>query len=671
MSATFVHIYDGPWINWSHGLATGMTVTLSQRAGGLLTAFIATFVTICGAELWKLLCYILHQLRSQKTPQDGLYHQQQVILRTSPTPGGAAWLWLLQTYHWAGKARLSFLRSLPWAVFGVSYIVVVGLLAIFSSEISKSPGPQRLLTGDQCGLWSLNTSSPDSSAAWQSKVTGDSLSAATYAKACYGGNEGAQCGHYVNPAIEWASNTNATCPFTSGMCYWNDLSAISITSKMIDSHLDLGINSAPRGRIQFEKTTTCAPMRTRAFATQVNVTEENSDTENGIPGDYIYKFWLGQMVGDSGTNVTNYTYQYNLHTAMDNIGYTLASYQSLAGYPLNPGVYVPIKEISNTNADLSLLFLASNSIRYEKPTNDPLFAAHYSYNLSGYTWWSSDQYVTVLGCSEQYRVCNPNNGVCTPRMGTIQLQQAFLANGDGLNLNLNQNATAFRVVLAAAYSSVYHATFTRGGNALRASETVSTLSQAVLPADQWHIEVGAWFDTGLSRIQAMIEQYVVPPKALPGSHVQPYQAGRDNPYWVMCYNQIVNDSSSSMSFSVLGLAILFVIGGAIIFLSMTIDTVVGYIQHKTGKGLHARMEWIVNDKLQMQRMLHREMKLGQWHEGTSRIPVTVGYGEQKFSGPAEYELLAQDHVHGEASGVDDAARVQLVQEEHEPKGWRS
>lgn len=75
MSATFVHIYDGPWINWSHGLATGMTVTLSQRAGGLLTAFIATFVTICGAELWKLLCYVLHQLRSQKTPQDGLFNR--------------------------------------------------------------------------------------------------------------------------------------------------------------------------------------------------------------------------------------------------------------------------------------------------------------------------------------------------------------------------------------------------------------------------------------------------------------------------------------------------------------------------------------------------------------------------------------------------------------------
>lgn len=54
------HIYRGPWINWSHGLIAGATVTLGEREGGLLTAFIATFVTIVGAELWKIICYISH-----------------------------------------------------------------------------------------------------------------------------------------------------------------------------------------------------------------------------------------------------------------------------------------------------------------------------------------------------------------------------------------------------------------------------------------------------------------------------------------------------------------------------------------------------------------------------------------------------------------------------------
>jgi len=168
------HIHHGPWINWSHGLIRGATVTLTERQGGLLTAFIATFVTIVGAELWKIICYILHQARSSPGPQDGLYHQQQVLLRTSPNPGGAAWLFLRQTWSWAGKARLAVLRTLPWAVFGVTYMVMIGITAIFSSEISKSPGPERLLVApESCGLWRLNTSSPDALSAYQAKTLND------------------------------------------------------------------------------------------------------------------------------------------------------------------------------------------------------------------------------------------------------------------------------------------------------------------------------------------------------------------------------------------------------------------------------------------------------------------------------------------------------------------
>lgn len=59
---------------------------------------------------------------------------------------------LQQAWFWAGKARLSLLRTLPWALFSIAYIMSVGIMAIFSSEISKSPGPQRLLIGN-CGLW--------------------------------------------------------------------------------------------------------------------------------------------------------------------------------------------------------------------------------------------------------------------------------------------------------------------------------------------------------------------------------------------------------------------------------------------------------------------------------------------------------------------------------------
>lgn len=167
------YIYHGPWINWESGLIRGATITLGERNGGLLTAFIATFVTLVGAELWKIIRYAIHQFRSRDRPSDGLYHQQQVILRNSPTPGGAAWLFTQQLFNWNGKVKWAFFRSFPYALFGIVYIVLVGLAAVFSSEISKSPGPHRLVLSDQCGNWMTNASSPDRLVAYQTKSAND------------------------------------------------------------------------------------------------------------------------------------------------------------------------------------------------------------------------------------------------------------------------------------------------------------------------------------------------------------------------------------------------------------------------------------------------------------------------------------------------------------------
>lgn len=167
------HIYHGVWVNWSRGAILGATLTMSERSGGLLTAFIATFITIVGAELWKIICYILHQARATERPQDGLYHQQQAIFRNNNTPGATAWLFLQQAYYWMGKAKVALFRTLPWAIFGICYIGLFGVLAIFSSDISKSVGPERLIVSPNCGYWRLNASDPASGAALASKTTND------------------------------------------------------------------------------------------------------------------------------------------------------------------------------------------------------------------------------------------------------------------------------------------------------------------------------------------------------------------------------------------------------------------------------------------------------------------------------------------------------------------
>ena len=101
-AASFV--YTGPWINWSHGLVLGSTITLNQQDGALLTAFLGIFVTTAGAACWKIISFALHQHRSLSLSQDGIHHQQQVILRNTGSPGKAsfelahvAWSWRVRT----------------------------------------------------------------------------------------------------------------------------------------------------------------------------------------------------------------------------------------------------------------------------------------------------------------------------------------------------------------------------------------------------------------------------------------------------------------------------------------------------------------------------------------------------------------------------------------------
>lgn len=51
--------------------------------GGLLSSFIACFVTFSGTCFWRLACFVLHLRLSSYRPEDGLYHQRQAILRNA------------------------------------------------------------------------------------------------------------------------------------------------------------------------------------------------------------------------------------------------------------------------------------------------------------------------------------------------------------------------------------------------------------------------------------------------------------------------------------------------------------------------------------------------------------------------------------------------------------
>ena len=314
----FSNTYLGLWINWSHGLVRGSTLTLSSHVGGLLTAFLALFVAIAGSALWRITAFIFHQLRAGQDIQDGLHHQQQAILRNTSSPGAALWQFTHLSYFWRKTAQRPVWRSIQFSFLALLNLAVLAAATLFSSQLTRVTSNETLILSDNCGIFTLTNSSDNAFArAYMQKTLRDVLSAAIYAQACYGNNADAlQCNQYVQAQIGSTANRNATCPFTSGICMMSNTAAYELDTGPINSHDHLGMNTPKKDRITYRRRETCAPLNKEGYVTAANVTE-SSDERLGWLGDLIYLYNFGPAAG------ANWTYMYNLHAKIDGFGYGL------------------------------------------------------------------------------------------------------------------------------------------------------------------------------------------------------------------------------------------------------------------------------------------------------------------------------------------------------------
>lgn len=274
-----------------------------------------------------------------------------------------------------------------------------------------------------------------------------------------------------------------------------------------------------------------------------------------------------------------------------------------------------------TDADVSLFFLETNSVWYESPVNDPFYLATTeipTFTVEGveFHYYKADQYVSVLGCTDQHQFCNPATGKCTELTASNRAVKEISAIG----LNDAQISTSLRLVYFLDYLATYFSVNSRGANALRASETVDVTTQIALPDDQWITEVSSWFAVSLAKLQQKAVQYATgPPYASANLQlVRPSNKEQVN----MCKNQIVRSQDGTISFSVLGVSIILILGGIFILTSLVIDTLVGFIRRTFHWKEHKSLQWTLDEKLQLQRSAYEEAGQGHWSGGANSVPVT-------------------------------------------------
>lgn len=304
--------------------------------------------------------------------------------------------------------------------------------------------------------------------------------------------------------------------------------------------------------------------------------------------------------------------------------------------------------MNRTDAEVSLYFLSANEIAYTEPVDDPWFSAHDEGTFQELTLWSPDNPVRVLGCIDQQQICSATGSKqCTP------LGRLNYADLDALDLNIAQLETARRLSLTTMHIGISESTDGRGGLALKAQEKVSVGFGQPLPNNQWQIEVSHWMAISMARLQQGVVEWASGPTNLPpGIRIQlPSDISTAH-----CFNQKVRHSGDHMSFSIVGMVIILVVGGAFILLSLTVPTIGGFLQLLSGKGTHRRHQWIMDEKLQLLRLAYEGAGQGAWSGARNMVPLTE---PGQLFGMLEEEVM---YERNQSMGIMTAGQEKLHEE---------
>ncbi|KAI0551693.1 hypothetical protein F4679DRAFT_593131 [Xylaria curta] len=615
-------VYTGFWTDWSRGKVLGLTLTLTRGDANLLIAFVAFFLTVVTAQLWSIACFASHAFFSTQSPRDMLHHQRQAIIRNNGTPAGTAITLIRLALAWRcspGVVR----RVAPLLTCTVLLAIGFAAAAGFSSRIALDNTV--LLRPRSCGLvpdtlldveTQVNIFNP-----WVAKQF---TIASDYAQQCYSTSE--TLGDCLNTAFvrrELSSSVddNAPCPFDETICS-NKSSNIRLDSGLIDTHFDLGINAPPDQRFQFKTVLHCAPL-----------------TTNGYRSPYIR--WDNQTIsryfyGD--TNNGNYTCEYPtpdqaLYIWQKDARPWRGSYYAPNGF----ATFIPIPQLTRYDADLYIVFLSPNQIRFTQPTADPW----YNSSQSGSIWLdyqSTEEYeltdetvreylsteaASPLGCTYQYSYCFPElprDQNCTP----LASRADSLSNIDQLGL---KNATRNRLYwIHNAFTSVDPTPIqildVLGARALTSRLKLSSGLQGWLPSNQWQLDVKSWNSILLTLHQQLMISTALGqlPEFTAFDAAKSIRHASTEEEKTICLNQKIK-SGYHVSFSVLGIAVIAIIGLFVIVTSFTVESITHSIQRRLKRSPHCRLEWISMGTLQIQRQLYEAHGTNTWRRCDEMIPI--------------------------------------------------
>jgi hypothetical protein len=252
-------------------------------------------------------------MRSRHRRRDGLFHQQQSVLRNGITSTSA----LLQlgslARAWRSNTLSPVRRSAGLICLALFHIAAFGAAGIFSSRVTLI-NDEVLIQKGHCG-WQTNPARAKDPANftsddWAAQEAFYSLgqlreeSKIQYTRACYAEQnspESSPCMALASKRLDSSVNATVACPFAKEIC--DQGLAIQFDSGYINSDRHLGINAPFSNQVYYRIVTTWTPVAAKNFTSNWTYTGTDPLQE----AEKLY--YLGPLLSD-GAPVRNYTFFY-------------------------------------------------------------------------------------------------------------------------------------------------------------------------------------------------------------------------------------------------------------------------------------------------------------------------------------------------------------------------
>jgi hypothetical protein len=286
--------------------------------------------------------------------------------------------------------------------------------------------------------------------------------------------------------------------------------------------------------------------------------------------------------------------------------------------------FVPIADFNIPDADVTLISIL-NKAKYVAKNEDPVFnATIQSTQNTGY--YTASQDLGILGCTEQYRVCNLGNARCTGLTGLYGIKQTI--EKGSLSLTSRQQAV-YQVMWRSAWSmGLQWALEVLSDDVLRARDSVfsvkSTTSSS-LPSNQWEIEAFNLHNLSLAVFQRRINEFASPENLDIRPNVTSWDRivrPTDPALLELCDQQKIR-TSNYYSFSVLGMGLILGVGSLLILLDWIIIQQIFWFRSLASGQHNRKLDWTETGTLQLQRQVLDARGVGPWSTRDYEFPVLV------------------------------------------------